>query len=522
LKPFDADGMFWPVAADGDGALRQIAAKGAGITLLSAALGLGIQVVATMALARLLTPRDFGLVTMVTTFSLLLVNFGLNGLTEAIIQREEFSHPLASNLFWINIGAGLLLTIGFAAAGSLLARFYHDPRVARVAVGMSVTIFLTSTSVVHLALLKRAMRFSSVSAVETLGRGASVSVSIFLALAGWGYWALVAAAVVQPMIASIGAWFLCRWVPGLPRRVAGTGATLQFATHVYGWFSVNYFARNMDNVLVGWRFSAHALGVYKKAYDLFALSVGQFVAPLSDVAVSALSRLRRDPVQYRQWLISTLGVVAFLGMGLGAGLTLTGRDLIRLLLGTGWEEAGRIFTYFGPGIGIMILYCTHSWIHLSIGRADRWFRWGIVQFAVTGLLFILGLRWGPAGIAVAWSLSFWILTIPALWYAGRPIGLEVAPMFAVVWKYVLASLLAGCATAATVPKIYFLAAATGVVGAATRAVMISLLFGGLYLALVMLLHGSYAPLTQIARLAREMIPLDRFSKPRQPTPPLLL
>ena len=73
------------------------------MTLLSGGVGVGIQVVATLVLARLLTPRDFGLIAMVTTFSLLLVNFGLNGLTEAIVQRDEITHDLASALFWINL-----------------------------------------------------------------------------------------------------------------------------------------------------------------------------------------------------------------------------------------------------------------------------------------------------------------------------------------------------------------------------------------------------------------------------------
>ena len=122
-----------------------------------------IQIIATVLLARLLTPADFGVVAMVTTFSLLVSNFGLNGFTEAVLQREEIDHFLISNLFWINLGAGLLLTIGFAAAGSLVARFYSNPHVTPVAVGMSLTIFITCSSVLHLALLKRAMRFSVVS-----------------------------------------------------------------------------------------------------------------------------------------------------------------------------------------------------------------------------------------------------------------------------------------------------------------------------------------------------------------------
>ncbi len=513
MKPFDAQGDFRPIATDGDGVLRRLAVRGAGVTLLSSGLRLAIQVVATVVLARLLTPKDFGLVAMVTTFSLLLLNVGLNGLTEAVIQREELNHALASNLFWINLGAGIVLSAGFAGTGSLLARFYHDARVAGVAAGMAVTILLTSTSVLHLALLKRAMRFSAVSANDIFARGVAVVVSILLGLAGWGYWALVAGAISLALSTSIGAWSLCRWTPGLPRRATGTAAMLRFAAHTYGCFSVNYFGRNLDNVLVGWRFSAYSLGIYKKAYDLFALSASQFVAPLSDVAVSALSRLRRDSIEYRQCFLSSLGVVAFMGMGLGAGLTLAGTDLVRLLLGPGWSEAGRIFTFFGPGIGIMILYCTHGWLHLSSGRADRWFRWGIVEFVVTGLLFVLGLRWGPAGVALAWTASFWILTIPALWYAGRPAGLKVRPILGAVWKYVLASTVAGCATAAAVHGTGLLEGAPGVGGAAARIAMVSLLFGALYVSAVILLHRGYAPLYQIAGLVREMIPSARLPEP---------
>ena len=171
MRPFDASGVFQP-SEDDNVELRLLAVQGAGATVLSSGLGLAIQIVATAILARLLTAADFGLVTMVTTFSLLLVNFGLNGFTEAVLQWEEISHALASNLFWINLCTGALLTIGFAATGSLLARFYGEPRVAHVTIGISSTIFLTSASVLHLALLKRAMRFSaSKYRVGILGAG---------------------------------------------------------------------------------------------------------------------------------------------------------------------------------------------------------------------------------------------------------------------------------------------------------------------------------------------------------------
>jgi O-antigen/teichoic acid export membrane protein len=417
VRPFEKTGAFRP----SEGPIRDLAVRGAGAILFSGGVGTVLHVIAAITLARLLTPRDFGVVAMVTTFSLLLSNFGLNGFTEAILQFEDLNDVLASNLFWINLGVGTLLTFGFAASGSLLARFYKDPVVAHVAVGTSISIFLTSASVEHLALLKRAMRFSAVSANDIVARAVSVVISIFLAWRGWGYWALVAGVIAAPLSTSIGAWILCGWLPAFPRRAANTPSMVRFAMHVYGRFTVNYFSRNTDNLLVGWRFNAQALGFYKKAYDLFALSAGLLVSPLANVAIAALSRFNPRSAEFRRYLVNAFTVLAFVGMGMGANLTLVGRDVIRLLLGTKWEESGRIFMFFGPGIGIMMLYFTHGWIHLSIGRADRWFRWGMVELAVTVLLFLVCLRWGPIGIAVAWTTSFWILTIPAIWYAGRPI-----------------------------------------------------------------------------------------------------
>ena len=127
MKPFLADGSFMPPQRSGQGALRRLAVRGAGATLVAGGVTLGIQIAATVLLARILAPADFGLVAMVTTFSLLLVNFGYNGLTEAIVQREDMDHALASSLFWINAAVGIVLTVVFAASGSVLAALFHNP-----------------------------------------------------------------------------------------------------------------------------------------------------------------------------------------------------------------------------------------------------------------------------------------------------------------------------------------------------------------------------------------------------------
>jgi O-antigen/teichoic acid export membrane protein len=501
VKPFDETGAFRPPAG-GEG-IRRLALRSAGVTVLSQGAGFGVQMVATVVLARLLTPEDFGLVAMVTTFSLLLMNFGLSGFTEAVLQRPDIDHALASNLFWINAGVGLALTIAFAAAAPVLAWLYGDARLAAVAVAIALTIFFTSISVQHLALLMRAMRFSEVSANAIIARIVSVAVSILLAWRGWGYWALVAGAVALPVTTSAAAWIRCRWVPGLPQRGAGTRSVLRFATYTYGCFSVGYVMRNMDNLLIGWSFGPQALGFYKRAFDLFVLPV-ELATPLTRVAVSALNRLTPDARQRGQYLVAVLAPIAFIGMGLGVGLTLVGDDVILLLLGPAWTESGRIFTLLAPGIGIMLLYLVQGWIHFSLGRADRLFRWGLVEFAGTALLFVLALAWGPAGIAVAWVVYLSVFTLPALWYAGRPAGLTISSVIAAVWKYVVGSVLAGGATAVIVRALPWVTAAPGPMAALARVAGVSLVFAALYVAAVILLHRGCDPVRHVARLLRDM------------------
>ena len=440
MKPFDANGAFAPAVPRGGTALRSLAVRGAGMNIFSGATGIAIQMVATVVLARLLVPRDFGLVAMVVTFSLLLTNATPNGFIDSILQRQDIDRALANNLFWINMGLGVLLAGVFAAAAPLLARFYHEPEVAGITVALSVTILLSQAPCIHASLLRRAMRFPALAKNDLVARAVSVIVSIAFGIAGWGYWALVMGQCALYLSTCIGILLLCPWLPGLPQRRSGTRQTLIFAVHISTRYSVNYFVRNFDNVLVGWRFGANPLGYYKKAYDLFAMPMSQIVSANANVAVSALSRVRDDRPQFLRYLLGATGMLAFLGMGLAGDFTLIGKDIIRLLLGPNWGTAGLIFTFFAPAIGIMMVNGVHGWIHVSLGHADRWLRWGIFEWVVTISLFFAGLPWGPQGVAVAWCVSFWVLTLPAIWYAGRPIGLGVGPVIAVIWRYIAAAL----------------------------------------------------------------------------------
>jgi O-antigen/teichoic acid export membrane protein len=508
LIPFDANGDFYP--ASDDAGMRRLAAKGVGATVLSQGLSFGVQLASTIVLVRLFTPESFGLIAMVTAFSMLVMNCGYAGLADAVLQREELNHRLASNLFWINSGVGLALTLGFAASGPLLSKFYGEPRLTYIAAVASLSILATSLSVLPLSLLRRAMWFSSIAANDIAARTIGVVVSILLGLAGWGYWALLAGVIAQPLSTLIGVWALCRWIPSAPSRVRGTASVLWFAVSIYGRWGLGYFSQNTDNILIGWRFGKTPLGYYKKAYDLFILPFS--LLSIYPVAVSTLSRLTKNAEQYKRYLLGGLSMLALVGMGIGATLTLVGKDVVRLVLGSAWGTTGEIFGFFGPGIGALIIYGTNGMVHISLGTKRRYLWWGIIEATVMGVMFVVALPWGPKAMALSWTAAYWILLVPSLWYAGQPVQLGITAVIRAIWKFAAASLLAGIVVALILKGMPGFGEDSGYLASLVRILITSTVFSGLYIIAIVLLHGGLTPFRQFAAFLKDMIPDGRMGK----------
>ncbi len=246
-------------------AIKTRAIRSASITIFSQALSFLLQTLGTIVLARLLSPGDFGLVTMVLTFSLLLGNFGANGLTEAVIQAKEINHKQISTLFWINLLINGLLAVIFIMISPFVVWFYKEPRLTTIILIIAASNLIGALSVLHIALLKRRMNFLSISVNEIAATIVSVIVPIVLAYYGWGYWAIVVKWALSPLIVTFGAWIICNWRPGLPSSQSGVKPMLSFTFNAYGNFVVSYLRRNIDKMVIGRFFGTHSLGCYDRA-----------------------------------------------------------------------------------------------------------------------------------------------------------------------------------------------------------------------------------------------------------------
>src|ERR1700733_4534659 len=232
--------------------LKGRSVRGGMLTLTSQGAQFLMQTVSTVVLARLLTPADFGLVTMVTAITGLGQAFADLGLSEATIQRPEISHEQVSTLFWINVAIGLGLTALTSALAPVLAWFYREPRLIHITLLVSVTFLIGGLRVQHDALLRRQMRFSSLAMRDITAYVLAVPVAILLAWRGAGYWALVAMPLILNLSQMTLSWLMVRWVPGLPRRDAKVRSLIAFGGNIAASYLIFNLNNNADNVLIGW------------------------------------------------------------------------------------------------------------------------------------------------------------------------------------------------------------------------------------------------------------------------------
>lgn len=411
-----------------------------GVAFLAArVLNMFVQVGTTILLARLLSPRDYGLVAMVFAFvgfAPMLIDLGT---TDATVQRKRITHVDASTLFWLKVAIAGALTLLLAGGSGFIASFYGEPALTSIALVSSLTFVVTALSVQHFALMRRAMQFRRMAIIEIFSNLISSIVAIVMALTGWGYWALVAKPILGLALSAVAAWVSCPWLPGRPRFTPEVRELVGFGMGVTGFTLTDYVAQSADRVALGYLYGAGPLGYFQNALLLYNNLLSLF-GQLHDVAVSSLSKLRSNVGDFkRSWAVA-LSSLSFFTMPAFAGLAVTGQDFVVMLLGQKWAPAGPLLCIFAVRGIAHVVERTLGWLHVGVGRSDRWMRWGFFSAVFQLVAVFAGIPFGFAGVATAHTIATFCLFVPALAYAGRPVGIGAKDVLRAVGPQTVAAL----------------------------------------------------------------------------------
>lgn len=379
-----------------------------------------LQLGATMVLARVLAPDDFGLLAMVAAIiglAELVRDFGLTG---AIVQAKVIDDRLWSSLLWLSVALGALLTLLVAASAHFVAALYGEPRLVLITLALAPGLLLNGICTPLQTKLQRDLRFALLAKLDVSTMVLSVGTAIACACLGWGVWSLVAMGAAGALYRLAVLTVQVKPHFGAPKIDRNALPFLTSGGSIFGSQLLNYAARSVDNVVVGSFLGPAVLGYYSRAYSLLIMPLSQINGPLSRVALPVLSRLQDEPERFRRYISASLLVISYVSLPAFAVLAGVAFPLVEVLLGPNWSPTAAIFQLLAIAGLAQPLSSAVGWLFISLNRAHQQLLYSLAaQPLLIGSYFAGMWLGGVQGLALVYSLTSVALLVPSFYFAIR-------------------------------------------------------------------------------------------------------
>lgn len=385
-----------------------------------------IKLLSTMILARLLAPGDYGLVTMAATFTGFLGLFSSLGLYHAAIQCDSVSTVQSSTLFWITFLFGVFLFALCVGLAPAVASFYGDPKLVSTTMIIGITFIISGAGIQHEVLLSRQMRYGTAAIIELVSDVISTAAAIYIAWFGYGYFALAYMIVLRQVVVTAGMWYSTGWVPNRPHFDASLMPLLRFGRAMTLTTAATFIAGNLQKVMIGKVWGEQAVGLYSRGSYLIAFPVEALNGAIGEVAFNALSKVKNDNVRLRLSFLQIFSWVIALTLPITVACALFADDLIAVLLGPKWSGVVPIFRLLTPAVLLLAIDGPIGWLLSALGLAEKNLRVTLVSTPLILVGMMIGLSYGPSGVALAYSVIMLLKFVPMTIWAldGTGIGLR--------------------------------------------------------------------------------------------------
>lgn len=412
--------------ASSDGEVRRRVLGGFAWGMFAAAVMQVAQLLAGLAMVRLLSPREYWLAGMALIFSSLVLMLSDFSMGTALIQRENITEADCSTAFWTSAAIGVLLTLGGLVASGPLASFYGQPEVQPLFAVVSLTFLFAALQTTQNAMLQRDMRFQAQS-IRSIGwTVAGNAVGLTAALLGAGAWALVLAQVASTVVSTIMIWMASSWRPRFIfsmrslRDLGGYGAKLVAAS------LLTYAKNNADNLLVGRVLGSAALGIYAVAYNLMFVPLNRLIIPIQETIFPALSQWQDDHRRVGMVWLRVLRAIASLLAPAMCGFIVVAPDFVKVVMSPKWHSAVPVLQILAGVALAQAMAMVGSRVLMAVDRPGSVSRFALLDGMLTILAFAIGLQWGIVGVAVCYAVVSVPLQLFYIGMTGRAVGIGLA------------------------------------------------------------------------------------------------
>jgi PST family polysaccharide transporter len=382
----------------------------------------GSRVLVALILARLLSPRDYGVAGMAMVCVSFASLFTDPALGTALVQRSRITEKDRSTVFWTTCTVGAAVALIGVALSGYVADMFGQREVKPLFMVLSAGLFLSAVGVTQLALLTRTLSYRSIEIREIGATLVAAVCAVAVALAGFGPWAIITNWLVFTAVSLVLVWFMTPWRPTFTFSRSSLVDLGGFGVKVFGARVLTWGNSNMDNVLIGRFLGAAPLGAYALAYNVMYVPITRISVPLMSVLSPAYARMQHDGERLlAAWLKSKSTITALLGPAF-AVVIVVAPDLVPVAFGPKWHAAVVPVQLLCLAGLAQTLVAVHWGILTALDRPGTLVRINLLVTVVTVAAFVAGLPFGIVGVAAFYAGARWLLVFVDTALTTRAVG----------------------------------------------------------------------------------------------------
>lgn len=371
-------------------------------------------------LARILSPKEFGLVALATVFVAFLSLFTGAAITAALVQKVKIEADHLDAMFWTLIGMSLCLGTGAYFAVDIVAGIFEEPELPEVFRWLLLCLVFNAAQQVHLSLLRRDLQFRSLALRSLISEPIAGTLGIAMALMGFGVWSLVARTIASAVIQAAVLWWKSGWRPRFRYSVPHMKELIAFGASVFGSNLLDFAGRRLDVFLIGYVLGTERLGVYTVAKRLITIMVELIGGTVDNVFWPIFSRIQENVAQVVDTFYEATRYIALAALPVFVGLSALSDELIPVLFGAQWADTAKLMQVLAIVGLIQSIVRFHEALLVGLGRPFFKLRLQALLAAANLFALYLTLENGLMALALGYAVvacalaPLWVIQIRSL------------------------------------------------------------------------------------------------------------
>jgi len=381
-----------------------------------------ISFVVGIVLARLLSPREFGLIGMIIVFVAISESFINSGFSNALIRKQNCTNTDYSTVFYFNLVVGFLFFLLLNISTPAISSFFNEPELQPIVRVMAWILMVNSLSIIQRTILVKRVDFKLFARISIISSLSSGAIALIMAFNGYGVWSLVAQRLSKQILETLFLWIWNNWRPQLLFSWDSFKELFDFGSKLLISGLIDTIYRNVYYLIIGKFFSAQELGYYTKADDFKRIPSEGLNGVISRVSFPVLSSIQDDKprlkTNYQELIRSTMFITFILMMGLAA----VSEPMVITLIGEKWRPS---IVYLQLLCFVGMMYPLHA-LNLNMlqvsGRSDLFLKLEVIKKLLAIPIILIGIYWGVKAMIIGMIINSQIAYLLNSYWSGKFVG----------------------------------------------------------------------------------------------------